>query len=67
MGEKAEKAAGNIPKGFEVGYKVFTINGRQLGHGAPIKVKRENGYYFIFLTGAQLRYAALPCPAILLK
>jgi len=25
-----------MPKGFEVGYELFSINGRMLGHGEPI-------------------------------
>ena len=41
-GEGAMKAslAKGAPHGFEVGYGSFTINGRMLGHGEPIRVKR---------------------------
>ena len=40
-GEAAMKAslAKGMPHGYEVGYKFFTINGRMLGHGEPIRVK----------------------------
>jgi len=62
MGEKAEKDAGAIPKGFEVGYKVFTINGRQLGHGAPLTVKKGERILFHVLNGSatEIRSLALP-------
>ncbi len=40
-GESAMKAslAKKMPKGYEVGYDAFTINGRMLGHGDPVRVK----------------------------
>ena len=39
--ESAMKAslAKGAPHGYEVGYRSFTINGRMLGHGEPIRVK----------------------------
>src|SRR5579864_6621653 len=45
LAEKGESAmklslAKGIPHGYEVGYSSFTINGRMLGHGEPIKVKQ---------------------------
>ena len=41
-GESAMKAslAKGMPHGYEVGYRSFTINGRMLGHGAPVRVKQ---------------------------
>jgi len=41
-GESAMKAslAKGMPHGYEVGYRYFTINGRMLGHGEPVRVKR---------------------------
>ncbi|HEV8075344.1 MAG TPA: multicopper oxidase domain-containing protein, partial [Candidatus Acidoferrum sp.] len=41
-GESAMSAslAKGMPHGYEVGYSAFTINGRMLGHGEPIRVKR---------------------------
>ena len=38
-GESAMKAslAKGMPHGYEVGYRYFTINGRMLGHGEPVK------------------------------
>ena len=62
MGKKADKEAGAIPKGFEVGYKVFTINGHQLGHGNPITVKNGERILFHVLNGSatEIRSLALP-------
>jgi FtsP/CotA-like multicopper oxidase with cupredoxin domain len=41
-GESAMKAslAKGMPHGYEVGYRYFTINGRMLGHGEPVRVKQ---------------------------
>lgn len=32
--------AGKVPPGYELAYESFAINGRMLGHGAPIRVKQ---------------------------
>lgn len=60
--EKAEKESAGMPKGYEVGYKIFTINGRQLGHGAPIKVKYGERILFHILneSASEIRSLALP-------
>ena len=62
MQEKAEKASPGTPKGFEVGYKTFTINGRQLGHGDPIRVKNGERILFHMVNGSatEIRSLALP-------
>ncbi len=62
MGEKAEKESAIKTKGFEVGYKIFTINGRQLGHGRPIHVKYGERILFHILNGSatEIRSLALP-------
>ena len=52
MQEKAEKMTPGRPKGFEVGYKIFTVNGRQLGHGEPIEVKYGEHILFHILNGS---------------
>ncbi len=63
-GESAMKAslAKGMPKGFEVGYDAFTINGRMLGHGEPIRVKRGERVLFHILNGSagEIRSLALP-------
>jgi FtsP/CotA-like multicopper oxidase with cupredoxin domain len=63
-GEAAMKAslAKGMPHGYEVGYKSFTINGRILGHGEPIRVKQGERVLFHILNGSatEIRSLALP-------
>ncbi len=63
-GESAMKAslAKGMPKGYEVGYDAFTINGRMLGHGDPIRVKQGERVLFHVLNGSatEIRSLALP-------
>jgi len=63
-GEAAKKAslAKGMPHGFEVGYKFFTINGRLLEHGEPIRVKQGERVLFHILNGSatEIRSLALP-------
>src|SRR5215472_371384 len=40
------------PKGFEVGYEYFAINGRMLGHGEPIRVKAGQRVLFHVLNAS---------------
>ena len=64
QGESAMKAslAKHMPHGFEVGYEWFTINGRMLGHGEPIRVKQGERVLFHVLNGSatEIRSLALP-------
>ena len=62
LGEKADQAAPTKVKGYEVGYKVFTINGKQLGHGHPIQVKEGERVLFHIVngSGSEIRSLALP-------
>jgi FtsP/CotA-like multicopper oxidase with cupredoxin domain len=63
-GESAVRAslAKGAPRGFEVGYGSFTINGRMLGHGEPIRVRRGERVLFHVLNGSatEIRSLALP-------
>ena len=63
-GESAMKAslAKGMPKGYEVGYDAFTINGRMLGHGDPVRVKQGERVLFHVLNGSagEIRSLALP-------
>jgi FtsP/CotA-like multicopper oxidase with cupredoxin domain len=63
-GESAMKAslAKGMPHGFEVGYDSFTINGRMLGSGEPIRVKQGERILFHVLNGSatEIRSLALP-------
>ncbi len=58
---KASLAKG-MPHGYEVGYRSFTINGRMLGHGEPIRVKQGERVLFHILNGSatEIRSLALP-------
>jgi FtsP/CotA-like multicopper oxidase with cupredoxin domain len=63
-GESSMKAslAKGMPHGYEVGYRYFTINGRMLGHGEPLRVKRGERVLFHVLNGSatEIRSLALP-------
>src|SRR5437763_7380846 len=63
-GESSMKAslAGGAPHGYEVGYRYFTINGRMLGHGEPLRVKQSERVLFHVLNGSatEIRSLALP-------
>lgn len=63
-GESAMKAslAKGMPHGYEVGYGSFTINGRMLGHGEPIRIKQGERILFHVLNGSatEIRSMALP-------
>jgi FtsP/CotA-like multicopper oxidase with cupredoxin domain len=63
-GESAMKAslAMGKPHGYEVGYRSFTINGRMLGHGEPVRVKPGQRVLFHILNGSatEIRSLALP-------
>ncbi len=51
-----------MPHGYEVGYKLFCINGRMLGHGEPVKVKAGERVMFHVLNASatEIRSLALP-------
>lgn len=63
-GEAAMKAslAKGMPRGYEVGYQYFTINGKMLGHGEPVRVKQGERILFHVLNGSatEIRSLALP-------
>ncbi len=63
-GESAMKAslAKGMAHGYEVGYRHFTINGRMLGHGEPIRVKAGQRILFHIVNGSatEIRSLALP-------
>jgi FtsP/CotA-like multicopper oxidase with cupredoxin domain len=63
-GESAMKAslAKGMPHGYEVGYNSFTINGRMLGHGDPVRVTEGQRVLFHILNGSatEIRSLALP-------
>jgi len=63
-GEAAMRAslAKGMPHGYEVSYRIFTVNGRQLGFGEPIRVRRGERVLFHILNGSatEIRSLALP-------
>jgi FtsP/CotA-like multicopper oxidase with cupredoxin domain len=64
VGESSMKVslAKGMPHGYEVDYRFFTINGRMLGHGEPIRVKQGERVLFHVLNGSatEIRSLALP-------
>jgi FtsP/CotA-like multicopper oxidase with cupredoxin domain len=62
MGKAADEEAREKAKGFEVGYDLFAINGRMLGHGDPIRVKQGERVLFHVLNASagEIRSLALP-------
>ena len=63
-GESAMKTslAKGTPHGYEVGYRYFSINGRMLGHGEPVRPKSGERVLFQVLNGSatEIRSLALP-------
>jgi FtsP/CotA-like multicopper oxidase with cupredoxin domain len=62
MGKAADEAAQEKTQGFEVGYELFGINGRMLGHGEPVRVKQGQRVLFHVLNASatEIRSLALP-------
>ncbi|WP_084384713.1 multicopper oxidase family protein [Novosphingobium naphthalenivorans] len=60
----AEKADEQFkgPKGYEVSYDLFSVNGKMLGHGEPIRVKPGERVLFHILNASagEIRSLALP-------
>ena len=61
IGERSEEEFKG-PKGYEVGYEIFSINGRMLGQGEPIRVKQGERVLFHVLNASatEIRSLALP-------
>ena len=68
-GESAMKAslAKGMPHGYEVGYRYFTINGRMLGHGEPVRVKQGERVLFHVLNGSATEIRSLALPGHIFK
>lgn len=62
MGKAADQAAAEKTKGFEVGYDLFSINGKMLGHGEPLRVKQGERVLLHVLNASagEIRSLALP-------
>ncbi|MGV9292882.1 multicopper oxidase family protein [Amycolatopsis sp. NPDC003676] len=63
-GEKAmaDSLGRGMPRGYEVGYGAFSVNGRKLGQGEPIKVRAGQRMLLHVLNGSatEIRSLALP-------
>jgi FtsP/CotA-like multicopper oxidase with cupredoxin domain len=63
-GEAAMKAslAKGMPHGYEIDYGLFSINGRMLGHGEPIRVKSGERvlFHIVNASATEIRSLALP-------
>ena len=62
LGKKADDEAKEKAKGLEVGYDLFSINGKMLGHGEPIRVKQGERVLLHVLNASagEMRSLALP-------
>lgn len=62
IGKKADEEAKGTPKGFELSYELFSINGKMLGQGEPIRVKEGERVLFHVLNASatEIRSLALP-------
>ncbi len=62
LGAAADAAAPTRTKGYEVGYDLFSINGKMLGHHEPIRVRPGERVLFHILNGSagEIRSLALP-------
>lgn len=62
IGKAADHQAKDKKKGFEVGYKFFSINGKMLGHGDPVRVNQGERVLFHVLNASagEIRSLALP-------
>jgi len=62
IGKKADDEAKDKTKGYEIGYDLFSINGKMLGAGEPIRVKQGERVLLHVLNGSagEIRSLALP-------
>jgi FtsP/CotA-like multicopper oxidase with cupredoxin domain len=62
IGAGNDAAAKTRTKGFEVGYQLFSINGRMLGHGEPVRVRRGERVLFHVLNASAGETRSLHLP-----
>jgi FtsP/CotA-like multicopper oxidase with cupredoxin domain len=62
IGKAADDQTKGTPKGYEVSYELFSINGKMLGQGDPIRVKQGERVLFHVLNASatEIRSLALP-------
>jgi FtsP/CotA-like multicopper oxidase with cupredoxin domain len=59
VGDAVEEEVQEKTKGFEVGYELFGINGRMLGHGEPIRVRQGERVLFHVLNASATEIRSL--------
>ncbi len=59
--EKTEHAQGK-PNGYEIGYRLFSMNGKALGFGEPIRVREGQRVLFRFLNASATENIELALP-----
>jgi FtsP/CotA-like multicopper oxidase with cupredoxin domain len=62
IGAKADEEAKGTPKGYEVGYGLFSINGKMLGAGEPIRVRQGDRVLFHVLNASATETRSLALP-----
>lgn len=62
IGKTTDAQTKTKAKGYEVGYDLFSINGKMLGHGEPIRVKQRERVLFhvVNASATEIRSLALP-------
>jgi FtsP/CotA-like multicopper oxidase with cupredoxin domain len=60
--QKEERESGGKPNGWEIGYQRFTINGKCLGFGEPIRVREGQRVLFHFLNASATEIIQLALP-----
>jgi FtsP/CotA-like multicopper oxidase with cupredoxin domain len=60
--KKPEKKKDETPNGWEIGYQRFTINGKCLGYGEPVRVKEGQRVLFHFLNASATEIIQLALP-----
>jgi FtsP/CotA-like multicopper oxidase with cupredoxin domain len=58
----SHKGEGSMSHGWEVGYRYFTINGKCLGYGEPVRVKEGQRVLFHFLNASATESVRLALP-----
>lgn len=57
-----ESLANGAAHGYEVGYQLFAINGKMLGHGEPVRVKSGERVLFHILNASATKTRSLALP-----
>jgi FtsP/CotA-like multicopper oxidase with cupredoxin domain len=62
QGPVPKPPADSKPNGYEIGYRAFSINGKSLGHGEPVRVKRGERVMFRVLNASATENIQLGLP-----